>query len=256
MLANPISRAVLALVILPFLALPNPATASITFDSATFGSFTIISDTTTGFSASAEILQGGVVAGTIIGTMVYGGGTNPFNSGAIWSDGNQFRTGGKSTQDGESNETANGFWSFSVSANAGWQVDGISLLTTGTTIANPVFANLTSNGVATVSDDQQGTVNELFASHNDGDSFVNGDDLVFNTGPTNNGIRRANHALQWSYDSVGATTLSFNYQAGPVGTIADEGIAVDVQLSVTAVPEPSSCILLCLGSLAIMRRRK
>lgn len=233
----------------------NPATASIVYSSATFTNFTVLTNNATQFSASGDILQGGVVAGTITGTMVYGGGTNPFNSGSLWGTGAEFRIGGSSTATAEANETADGFWSFTITPNANWSVDGVSLLSNGTVLGNPTFANLTSNGAATVHDDNQGAADELLGNYDDGDLFVNGTDLVFNDGTLSTGITGAAHARLWSYDSVGATNLSFTYESGPVSNISNEGLALDVQLSF-AIPEPSSIALMFAAGMGLLARRR
>ena len=240
------------------LAVGNSATAQINYSSNSFDNLVIVSSDAAQYSITADILEGGVngvVAGTISGSLTFGGGTNPFNT-PNWNDGQTLTINGISTADSEANETADGHWSFTVTPTAGYQVDGISLFTNGTSIANPTFANLTSNGIATVVDANEGLSNELFNSQNSG-AFVNGSDLVFNTGTTSAGITSANHTQLWSYDSAGATQLNFDYLAGPTSNISNEGLRLDVQLSAIAVPEPSTFALMGLfGSLAVLRRRR
>ncbi len=225
------------------------------FDSSTFHNMNVTQDDATGFAVTIDIREGGVLAATMRAQMTYGGGTNPFDSGDAWAVGNEFRFRGSSTPTTSTpNETADGLWEVMISPEPGWNVDGITLFSTGTTLANPVFEGLTSDGVATVADANQGTAIELLSNYDDGDSFVDGDDLIFNSGSAANGFRRDDHSLLWSYDSAGATELSFTYRAGPVPTISTEGIALDVSLSST--PEPSSCILLGLAGLCSVRIRR
>lgn len=229
--------------------------AGLVYTSSTFSNFTVTQDDLLGFAATADIFESGTKVGVIDASVVYGGGTNPFDSGSIWGAGATFRALGQSSNDNEPNETAAGFWNFDVTPEPGYTVDGISLFTVGTVIANPTFANLTSNGTATVFDANQGTADELLQSHDDGDAFVNGDDLVFNAGSLITGIDNPVHTRNWAYDSAGATNLSFDYLAGPVTNITNEGINIDVQFSV-AVPEPSSLWLLGLLSIPSVRSRR
>ena len=246
--------------------------ASITYTSSSFSNFTLTTDTDTQLTATADIFQGSVLAGTATVTMVYiapstlgdmqPGGTNPFvrpvnaDGDLLWSASNDFRITASSIQDSELNETAFGAYTISVTANAGFQVDGISLFSQGTVLANPTFQDLTSNGVGSVADDNQGEADELFASHNDGDAFTNGDDLIFRPGSLSTGIEVDDHSRNWSFDSAGATLLTFDYLAGPVVNITSEGLRFDVQLSTAPVPEPGSAVLLGIVSLFAMRRRK
>ena len=243
-----------ALAILAFAS--QTVVGSIVYNSATFSNFNVITNDATQFSASADILQGGVNAGTIVATQLYGGGTNPFNSGTLWGAGNDFRIGAFSTQTSEVNETADGLWSISVTPNANWSVDGISLFSTGSVISNPTFGNLSSNGVATVHDDNQGTTTELFSNYNDGDAFLNGDDLIFNPGDLPTGIISDDHTRLWSYDSAGGTDLTFRYEAGPVANISNEAFAVDLELTLALIPEPSSLGLMMAASLGLLARRR
>ena len=228
----------------------------IQYNSGTFANV-VSSNNASQYSITADILEGGVLAGTINGSLTYGGGTNPFVT-PNWTGGASLAVTALSTPTPEANETADGVWNFSVTPVAGFQVDGISLFSQATTLSNPTFASLTSNGTATVLDNNEGLPNEIFASQNSG-AFVNGDDLVFNIGTTPDGINDANHSLDWSYDSAGATQLSFEYQVGPARSISNEGIRLDVQLSTAtaAIPEPSSIGLIGLfGSSLVLRRRK
>jgi hypothetical protein len=225
------------------------------YTSSTFSNFTVTQDDALGFAATVDIFESGTKVGELDASVVYGGGTNPFNSGSLWGAAATFRALGQSTNDAETSETASGFWNFDVTAEPGYVVDGISLFTVGTVIANPTFADLTSNGTATVFDANQGTADELLQSHDDGDVFMNGDDLVFNSGSLTTGITGTVHTRNWAYDSAGATNLSFNYRAGPVTNITNEGINIDVQFSV-ATPEPSSLWLLGLLSVPGVRSRR
>lgn len=237
------------------LAVQNSADGQIVYSSSNFTNRVVVSSTATQYSITADILESGVLAGTLNGSLTYGGGTNPFTA-PNWVAGGNLNILGSSTNTSETSETADGVWDFSITPAAGFQVDGISLFTNGTVIGNPTFANLTSNGTGSVIDANEGTSTELFSNYNSG-AFVNGDDLVFNAGGLSTGIDLPDHSLRWSYDSAGATQLSFDYQAGPVANISNEGIRLDVQLSAIAVPEPSGFALLgLLGSLAVLRRRK
>ena len=237
------------------LAVTDSASAQIIYSSSTFANPSS-TNSATQYSFTADVLQGGSLAGTVSGSLTYGGGTNPFLA-PNWNGGASLAIGGTAPNDDNSAvETADGVWSFVITPAAGYQVDGISLFTQGTSIANPTFAGLTSNGSATVIDANQGTATELFASHSSG-AFANGSNLVFNTGSTSNGIPTGDHSLNWSFDSAGATSLSFDYQVGPVPNISGEGIRLDAQLSLAPVPEPSAIALMGLmGSLAFLRRRK
>jgi len=231
----------------------NSVDAQIIYSSSSFTNLNVVTDDATEYTVTTDILQGGAVAGVLTGTFIFGGGTNPFETPNVVAGNNLIFTA-RSTNTSETQETADGIYNFSIAPATGFQVDGISVFTIGTVIANPTFANLTSNGSATVIDANEGTATELFASHNSG-AFTNGSNLVFNAGP-GNGIVSDNHSRNWSYDSAGATTLSFEYQAGPVPNISSEGIRLDAQLSLATVPEPSAIALLGLmGSLAFLRRR-
>ncbi len=242
--------------------------ASITYTSSSFRNFRVDTDTDMQLTASADIFQGNVLAGTATVTMVYvapgtTGGTSPFvrpensTGGLFWSASDDFRITASSPADlDENNETAFGAYTISVTANAGFQVDGISLFTDGTVLANPTFQDLSSNGVGSIADLSQGAANELLANYDDGDSFVNGDDLIFNDGDVTNGFSREFHSRLWSFDSAGATLLTFDYLVGPVRTITNEGIRFDVQLSTVPVPEPGNAVLLGIASLFALRRRK
>lgn len=237
------------------LAFQSSANAQIDYISSTFANRNVVVSDATQYSITADILEGGNLAGSISGTLTYGGGSNPFVA-PNWNSGSSLLINGLSVDTAETVETADANWSFSITPAAGYQVEGISLFSNGTSIANPTFANLTSNGVATVTDANEGTATELFNNYNSG-AFTNGTDLVFNTGSTNNGIPSTAHTGNWSYDSAGATQLSFDYLAGPVPNISNEGLRLDVQLSTVSVPEPSSLVVVGLmGSLAVLRRRK
>ena len=232
--------------------------ASITYTSGLFRDFDVDTDMPNLFIATADIFQGNVLAGTATVTMTYGGGNNPFQSPlSDWGAGADFRATADAPNDPDSTaETAVASYSFSVTANAGFQVDGISLFSVGTTLANPTFQNLSSNGIGSVADDNQGAANELLANYNDGDAFINGDDLIFRPGTSGPGILNGSHSRLWSFDSAGATLVTFDYLAGPVTNIANEGIRFDVQLSTAPVPEPGSAVLLGIVSLLALRRRK
>ena len=232
----------------------NAQNTPINYSSNTFANGSAL-NSATAYSITADILDSGSVVGSISGSLTYGGGSNPFVQ-PNWNAGATLAISGSSVATSETNETADGLWSFTVTPAVGYQVDGISLFSSGSILANPTFANLTSNGVATVTDANEGTALELFNNYNSG-AFVNGTDLIFNARSTGNGIPSAEHADLWSYDSAGATQLSFNYEAGPVPNISGEALRLDVQLSAISVPEPSSLTLVVLmGSLTVLRRRK
>ncbi len=246
--------ALLLLCVASQLILARPTSASLVYVSSTFGNFTVTQNNASGFAATADIFESGVKAGVLEASVAYGGGTNPFNSGSLWGDGGFFRATGQSTNTNNLVETADGDWSFNVTPEPGWTTVGLTIFTSGTVIANPVFAGLTSDGTATVHDDQQGTPEELLNNYNDGDAFVNGDDLVFNAGTLATGITSTQHNRLWSYDSAGATSIRFTYEAGPVSNITNEGIAFDAQLRST--PEPSSFLLLGLAQIFVLGRRR
>ena len=255
MVGRILAKLCLGLLILSTVQSSHALAGLIEFDSSTFHNMTVTQDDLTGFAVTIDIREGGVLAATMTASVTYGGGTNPFDSGDAWSVGNEFRFRGSSTPTSDTpNETADGLWEVQITPEAGWAVEGITLFSTGTTLANPIFEGLTSDGVATVADANQGAAGELLNNYDDGDAFVDGDDLIFNSGSAANGFRRDDHSELWSYDSLGATELSFTYRAGPVPTISTEGIALDVSL--TAVPEPAGCMLLGLADLCGIRVRR
>ena len=144
--------------------------ADILHTSSTFQNFLVTQNDTNGFAVTADVVEGGVVAGVLTASMTYGGGTNPFNSGIDWGPAaNAFRIFGRSTEDVNGPDTADGFWDISVSAAAGFQVEGISVYSLGSALGNPDFINVQTNGSATVADD-----NSLLDNLNDGDSLASG----------------------------------------------------------------------------------
>jgi len=239
----------------------NSVDAQIIYSSSSFTNLNVVTDDATEYTVTTDILQGGAVAGVLTGTFIFGGGTNPFETPNVVAGNNLIFTA-RSTNTSETQETADGIYNFSIAPATGFQVDGISVFTIGTVIANPTFANITSDGSISVIDANEGAANELFANQNSG-PLVSGDDLIFNPGTLPTGIDIPDHSRQFSIDSAGATQLSFDYQAGPTANITNEGIRLDVQLSPLSVggpavvPEPSALALVgLLGSLAALRRRK
>ena len=88
-----------------------------------------------------------------------------------------------------------------------------------------------------------------------------GGDLLFAGGSHASGILSADHSQNWAFNAAGATSLSFDYQVGhdeTVAGVAIEGLWLDVQTTVAAVPEPSSAILFAVLSLTAIgyRRRR
>lgn len=236
-------------------ALTANVQADLFYTSASFANRSILENSSVRYSVQSDIMENGSVVGTLTATMTYGGGTNPF-SDHLWHTGSSFTAEGNSTTSGENSETADGVWDFVIAPAAGYQVDGITLFSNHTLLANPVISNLTSNGTARVWDDNQGLSNELLANYDNGDLFTNGDDLEFNSGSLAGGIDIADHSERWSFDSAGATSLSFTYQAGPVSDIGREGIKFDAALSFVGVPEPSSLLILSAVSLLTLARRR
>ena len=169
------------------------------YTSASFGNRNILVNNATTYQVEADITEGGIFVGTLTATATYGGGTNPFAS-HNWTTGLSFLAYGNSAHDDENSETAEGFWEFEITPAAGFQVDGLTLFTENTHLANPTFENLVSNGTATVWDDNQGLGNELLANFDNGDSIANGSDLIFNTGAIGHGISNTDHSEKWSYD--------------------------------------------------------
>jgi hypothetical protein len=230
--------------------------ADMIYTSSAFNARVVLVNNATTYSVQTNVTEGGVQAGTLIATLTYGGGTNPF-ANANWSPGASFVATGASVNDAETNETADGVWEFSLTPLPGWQIDGMTLFTSGTVIGNPIFENITSTGVATVYDDNEGLANELISNFADGDIVPNGSDIIFNTGTLRTGITVADHTQNWSYDSAGANYMSFTYRSGPVTNISNEGIRFDAQFSVAPVPEPSSVAIFgLLAGVACLRRRR
>lgn len=233
----------------------NPSCADIDFESAIFQNTLITQNDTDGYAITTDVVEGGTVAGRMSVSLDYGGGTTPFDSGDRWrAVSNAFRIYGDSTGTFAGDDTADGVWQISVTPNAGWQVDGISIFTNLTTIANPNFANISSNGVGSLFDD-----NNLVANFADGDSVPNGSTIDFN-GQTG-GIPSADHSRRWAYNAAGASDVNFRYEAGMdevVATVGVEAIHVSVQMSVISVPEPASAsiVLMAMSTLTLRRRRK
>jgi len=229
--------------------------ADIDFDSAIFQNTTVTQNDALGYAITADILEGAIVVGELEAAVTYGVGTNPFNSGSLWGpSAGSFAIFGESTGTFIGSETASGDWDIKITPTAGWQVDGISIFSQGSTLANPDFTSLTSNGVGTIFDSAN-----LITNYTDGQSFTDGDDLLFAGGSTVNGIPMTDHSMVWAFNSEGATDVSFTYTVGndeAVSTIALEGLRVDAQFS--AVPEPGTATitLLALSTLCLRRRRK
>ena len=112
-----------------WLTSPPKSRAALVYTTSSFNNFTITQNDAIGFAATADIFEGGVKAGVLNASVVYGGGSNPFNSGSLWGVGNFFRATGQSTNTGNVAETAGGIWNFSVAPEVGWQVDGMTLFT-------------------------------------------------------------------------------------------------------------------------------
>ena len=229
--------------------------ADIVFTSSTFQNLVVTQENAQGFAVTADILDGGVATGVLTASIEYGGGNNPFDDTSDWGpSGNAFRIFGRSSGTYMGSDTADGFWNISATANAGFAIGGISIYTQGSVLGNPDFTNFVSNGSATISDSEN-----LITNYNDGDSFINGGDLLFAGGLHASGILSEDHSRNWAFNAAGATSLSFNYQVGydeSVAGIAIEGLWLDVQTTV-AVPEPSSAIfLVVLGLSAIGYRRR
>lgn len=234
------------------------ASAAITYSGADFANLTVTSSTAAGQTATADLQLGGITVGSITASVTYGGGTNPYED-VLWATGPTFGATGFSQETPATSETADGSWSFSASANAGYQIDGVSLFSSGTNLSNPTYSNLNTDGVATVQDDNEGTATELLANVDDGDTIANGSSVVFNPGSLSTGWPTADHTQNWSYDSAGGSSISFQLQSGPVTNLTYESVRFDVAVSaVPPVPEPSAPLLaaLALGGAALRRRRR
>ena len=231
--------------------------ADIIYTSSTFQNLVVTQNDALGYAVTSDIVEGGVVTGTLVASIEYGGGTNPFNDGSDWGpSANAFRIFGRSTGNFAGSDTADGNWNISATANTGFQIDGISLFSQGSVLGNPDFTNVNTNGAATVCEHA-----DLITNYDDGDSFTNGDDLLFAGGTHASGILSADHSQNWALNSAGATSLSFNYQVGhdeTVAGVAIEGLWLDVQTSV-AIPEPSGAsfvALICLSGFCYRRRKQ
>ncbi len=245
----------LCIVLAVFLLPLQNVNADIAHTTSTFSNMVVTQDDMNGFAITADILEGGALAGTLTASMIYNGGTNPFNNGDLWGPiANAFRIFGSSTGDFAGEDTATGEWNISVSANAGWNVEGISVYTLGSILGNPNFEQVTSNGNTTLFDG-----NNLIVNHNDGAILNNGANLDFMEGTHANGLFSEVHSQNWAINAADATELSFDYLVGfdePINGIGSEALWLDVQLT-SAVPEPNSALLLIgLLGFSICRRRR
>ena len=232
------------------------ANANLVYVSSTFANPVINQNDALGYSVTADVLEGGVMTGSVTASIVYGtGGSDPFSSATLWGPtGTSFGIAGESNLNPVGTDTASGDWNISVAAVAGYQVDGISVFTQGTSIANPDITSITSNGIATLYDG-----GGLITNAADGSVIANGGSLDFIAGTTSNGIVSDDHSQLWAIN-VDGSAVSFNYAVGfsdPVNNISFEGLRFDVQTSVAPVPEPSCFAMIGLGMAFLgMRRRR
>ena len=230
--------------------------ADLVYTSATFQNTFVTQDDALGYAITADVVEGGVTTGILTASLVYGGGTNPFNDGSAWgASSGAFRIFGSSTNNVAGFDTATGDWDLSVTALSGYQVDGITVFSEGAVLGNPDFTNIVSDGVSTIYDSTN-----LIGNVVDGQVIANGGSLLFNGGINSNGIESSNHARNWGINAD-ASALSFTYSVGfdeSVGNIAFEGLRLDVQTSaVSSIPEPSCFAMIGLGIAFIgMRRRR
>ena len=247
---------VLCIALAVFLLPLQDVNADIAYTTSTFSNMMVTQDDTNGFAITADILEGGALAGTLTASMIYNGGTNPFNNGDLWAPfANAFRIFGSSTGSFAGDDNAAGEWNISVSANAGWNVEGISVYTLGSFLGNPEIEQVMSNGNTSLFDG-----NNLIVNHSDGAILNNGANLDFAEGTGNNGIVSGDHSQNWAINAADATQLSFDYLVGfdePINGIGTEGLWLDVQLT-SSVPEPNSALLLIglLGFAIGCRRRR
>jgi len=238
------------------IGLTGQSKADVAYTSSTFQNLVVTQNNTLVYAVTSDIVENGIVTGTLTASIEYGGGNNPFNDTSDWGpSANAFRIFGRSTGNFAGSDTADGTWKISATANAGYQIDGISLYTQGSVLGNPDFTNVNTNGSATVSE-----LSELITNYNDGDSFTNGDNLLFAGGTHASGILSEDHSRNWALNAADATSLSFNYQVGhdeTVAGIAIEGLWLDVQTSTAlAVPEPSSIFFIASIGLATIGKRR
>ena len=233
--------------------LPNNVKADIAYTSSAFENMVITQNDAFGFAITADVTEAGITTGVLTASYTYGAGSTPFNTGENWGGTSNFRIPGTTNLNPDGTDTASGDWNISVTALAGYQVDGLSVFTQGTSISNPDFTNITSNGIATVCE-----ASDLISNVSHGDVIPNGGNLDFNAGTSANGIISDDHSQEWAINVAGSA-LSFTYLAGfdePVNNVANEGLRLDVQIS-EAVPEPSSFAIIGLGMVFIgMRRRR
>jgi len=238
------------------IASPQTSRADIDFESAIFQNTTITQNDAAGYAITADILEDGSVVAQLSASVEYGGGTNPFNTGDSWRAASGiYQIYAESTGVVPGDDTADGNWDISVTPNAGWKVDGISVFTNGTTIGNPDITNVTTDGIGSVFNS-----NGLITNRTDGDVIPNGGDLLFSGGSHPSGIPTADHSRLWAINAADATQLSFTYSVGhdeTVRVIAIDAIQMDVALSqIVAVPEPSTAVVSFLAMSALFLRRK
>lgn len=151
-------------------------------------------------------------------------------------------------------------WTIDIQITAaGWYLDGYSMFSERSVLANPVWSDLTFDGEASIYDGVTTVSGGFFPDYATGDLLISGNDLVSGNGTTASGWTVGSPwAVNFNLDESVTTSasISFGYSTHKSGSYTVQNEVLDLSFSAVQIPEPTSMALLGIFAASSMIRRR